>query len=92
MSKHLRAWTQHGYTFGMDVDGKRATSALKKARYILKDRNGYTYKEHVIDSPYVAMLMGEVAWMVTEIQDFTHIQIDDGIRYRVIYPQQKVET
>ena len=90
MSKHLRAYTKRGYTFGMDVDGTRATKVLKKARKIPKTLyGGYVSNELVIDAPQVATLMGDAAWMVTEIRDFERIQIDDSPWYRVIYPQEE---
>lgn len=88
MSKHLKAWTKMGTTFGMDVDGIRAARVLKKARHITRvNRWGTTIVELAIDAPQVASLMGEAAWLVTELQDFTHIQIDDSPKYLVIYPE-----
>ena len=89
MAKHLRAFTKRGYTFGMDVDATRATKALKNARSVqIPTYGGYTRKELVIDAPQIASLMGEAAWMVTEIRDFERIQIDDSPWYTVIYPQE----
>lgn len=92
MSKHLRGWARNGYTFGMDVDGKRAAAVMKKAEYITHI-NAYGCKvgELCIKAPLVASLMGEAAWVVTENHDFTHVQFDDSPRYRVIY-EKKGET
>lgn len=72
----------------MEVDGVRAARVLNKARRITNvNRWGTTIVELAIDAPQVASLMGEAAWLVTENQDFTHIQIDKSPKYKVIYPE-----
>lgn len=88
MSKEFTAWTREGTTFGMEVDGIRAARVLKKARRIVTT-NKFGNKEVAlgIDAPQVASLMGEAAWLVTERQNFTHIQIDKSPKYKVIYPE-----
>lgn len=92
MAKEFRAWNKDGTTFGMDVDSTKATKALKKAYYKTRTiRIGevdFNQKYLCIDSRWVASMMGDAAWLVTEHQDFTHIQIDDGPRYKVIYPEK----
>lgn len=87
--KHLRAWTKNGWTFGMEVDGVRAAKVLKHSEYIERkfiiNGHEYTRREPAIRAPYIASLMGTAAWQVTECQDFTHVQIDDSPKYKVIY-------
>ena len=89
MAKHLSAMTRNGYSFGMDVDSKLANTAMKKARRIKTMTSyGYEHSELVIDMPWVASMMCETAWLVTELHDFVTIQIEDSPRYRVIYPEK----
>ena len=87
--KHLRAETKHGYTFGMDVDGKLASRAMKKAFYQDQPLNKYDpdtiITRRCIHARDVASTMGECAWLVTECKDFVSIQFDDGPWLRVVY-------
>lgn len=86
MSKHLRGYCKDGTTFGMEVDGVRASKVVKKAEY-MSHINQYGHKVGTlcIKAPLIASLMGEAAWLITERQDFTHVQFDDGAKYKVIY-------
>lgn len=89
MSKHLRGFCKDGTTFGMEVDGKRSVAVMRKAEKIRSVNSfGYERTESCLRSADVASLMGSVAWLITEKQDFTHVQIDDSIKYRIIYPEQ----
>ena len=90
MSKHLRGFYKDGTTFGMEVDGVRASKVEKKAEYKTHiNQYGYKVGTLCIKAPFVASLMGEAAWLITERQDFTHVQFDDSAKYRVIYPETK---
>lgn len=88
MSKHLRGFCKDGTTFGMDVDGKRAAAVMRKSeRITMMNSIGHKRTESCLRSALIASLMGEAAWLITERQDFTHVQFDDSVKYRVIYPE-----
>ena len=71
----------------MEVDSLRATKVIKKAEYITHiNQWGNKVGTLCIKAPLIASLMGEAAWLITERQDFTHVQFDDSAKYRVIYP------
>lgn len=90
MSKHLRGFTRSGTTFGMDVDGKRAAAVMRKSFTRCRGYKTEVYenKETCLNASDVASLMGSAAWLITELQDFTHVQLDDSAKYRVIYPEK----
>ena len=89
MAKHLHAVCRRGHTFGMDVDGRRASAVLNKVIRMPYDvkvgDETYTNYKYGIKSNQIASLMGEAAWLVTELKDFTKVQIDDSAWYEVIY-------
>lgn len=90
MSKHLRGFCKNGTTFGMEVDGIRASKVMKKAEYITHiNQYGNKVGRLCIKAPLIASLMGDVAWLITEKQDFTHVQFDDSAKYMVIYPENE---
>lgn len=85
---HLRGFHKDGTTFGMDVDGKRAAAVMRKSeRITMMNSLGHERTESCLRSPLIASLMGEAAWLITEYHDFTHVQFDDSVKYRVIYPE-----
>lgn len=90
MSKHLRGFHKDGTTFGMDVDGKKAAAVMRKSftRCIGTTNEIYEIKRPCLYAADVASLMGPVAWLVTERQYFTHVQLDDSVKYRIVYPEQ----
>ena len=87
---NLRGFHKDGTTFGMDVDARRANAVMKKAERITRTTEfGTERTESCLRAPLVASLMGEAAWLITEYHDFTHVQFDDSVKYRVIYPEEK---
>ncbi|MCR5450891.1 MAG: hypothetical protein K6F23_16000 [Solobacterium sp.] len=85
---HLRGFHRDGTTFGMDVDARRANAVMKKAERITRTTEfGTERTETCLRAPLVASLMGQVAWLITEYHAFTHVQFDDSVKYRVIYPE-----
>lgn len=85
---HLRGFHNDGTTFGMDVDARRANAVMKKSeRITIMNSLGHERTESCLRSPLIASLMGETAWLITEYHDFTHVQFDDSVKYRVIYPE-----
>lgn len=74
----------------MDVDGKAARRVLKHVERIPETYEilgkTYTHYRLGIKAPYIASLMGEAAWLVTENKDFEKVLFeDDEIWYEVIY-------
>lgn len=87
---HLRGFHKDGTTFGMDVDARRANAVMKKSeRITIMNSLGHERTESCLRSSMIASLMGEVAWLITEYHAFTHVQFDDSVKYRVIYPEEK---
>lgn len=89
MSKHLRGFNKDGTTFGMDVDGTRAAAVMKKSftRCTGYKFEIYEQKEVCLNAADVASLMGHAAWLVAEDHAFTHVQFDDSVKYKIVYPE-----
>ena len=85
---NMRGFHKDGTTFGMNVDARRANAVMKKAeRITMMNSLGHERTESCLRSPLIASLMGEAAFLITEYHDFTHVQFDDSVKYRVIYPE-----
>ena len=85
---NMRGFHKDGTTFGMNVDARRANAVMKKAERITRMNSlGHERTESCLRSPLIASLMGEAAFLITEYHDFTHVQFDDSVKYRVIYPE-----
>lgn len=85
---NLRGFHWDGTTFGMNVDTRRANAVMKKAeRITIMNSLGHERTESCLRSPLIASLMGEAAFLITEYHAFTHVQFDDSVKYRVIYPE-----
>lgn len=85
---NMRGFHKDGTTFGMNVDARRANAVMKKAeRITMMNSLGHERTESCLRSPLIASLMGEAAFLITEYHAFTHVQFDDSVKYRVIYPE-----
>ena len=85
---NMRGFHRDGTTFGMNVDARRANAVMKKSeRITIMNSLGHEKTERCLRSPLIASLMGEAAFLITEYHAFTHVQFDDSVMYRVIYPE-----
>ena len=95
--KHFHAVEFDGITFGMDIDAQsNAYRAFKK--HIVCDRiiNSFGYEVKVLTVPYlyVAALMGESHWLVSERKLFDKISIEglyDGAYIYVKYKEGLID-
>ncbi len=74
----------------MDVDGKRAAAVMRKSftRCIGYTFEIYERREPCLNASDVASLMGSAAWLITKCRSFTHVQLNDSAKYRIVYPEQ----
>lgn len=87
--KHLRGYRLDGMTFGMDIDTMTpAYRAMKKAteRRKIVGHYGIEFSALVCPAQYVAGIMREAGWLVSEAQDFQHITINGGEEIFIEYP------
>ena len=82
MSKHLHAVEFDGTTFGMDIETD--TTAYRKFKSQVKlesaiDVFGAEFKALTVPYLYVAAIMREAYWLVSDLKDFSRISIE-GLR------------
>lgn len=87
--KHFRGYNREGTTFGMDIEANTAAyRAMKKNTQQQRITTRYGTQRTVCVCPfqYVAGIMREASWLVTEKQSFRKFTIDDGEEIFIGYP------
>lgn len=88
MATHLRMVQFDGTTFGMDVQNAVAFRALKKnISYGEITPRGWHHstKRRIIPAKYVAAVMGEAAWLITENRCMETVRWEDSGELYIVY-------
>lgn len=90
MHIHMREFD--GTTFGMDVDAKALRNLKKKAYYGEVKPRGHSRsaKRKCVPARYVAAVMGEAAWLVSEKHLMETIRWGDELEYYIIYDEEEL--
>lgn len=84
--KHFCGIGRDGITFGMDIrTGYKKMKANIKLQTV-KNRFGREVRVQAVPYQFVAEMMEEAGWLVSERQSFKYFRLDDGPEIYIIYP------